>query len=374
MKICYFGLNRRYFNKSYQLYPRIVAESGITTFIGPGYCHAKTFENMTEFRKKFDFVEADLVVCDMDTFGYEFFGFNLDRSYYNFTAETLKKFAKLFDSILPDIKCPVIVYCNFDHYHAPSKLTEKLIKNSAYVISRDRDFWRPKELLVDTLKETHFNAMTDNWYSYVIENNDRVISLPHFITPDEVKLDNRERDIDVSILGVKYYYRLEAIKALKAAGINCVTGELKRKLISKLMQWFPAKFQSSYNASFVKILERSKASFTCGSALGYPLRKYLEIPAAGSILLCKPFLNFHNLGYKSGENCFSVDENDLVEMVQEISRDYSSFSKIKVNASELLLSTHSYEARKTQLKSALQAIVKKEFNGSFWSSGSFCLV
>ena len=95
MKICYFGLKRKYINKTMQLYPRIVAESGTTTFIGPGYCHAKTFESMTEFRKKFDFVEADLVVCDIDTFGYEFFGFNLVGSIYNFTAETLKKYATL---------------------------------------------------------------------------------------------------------------------------------------------------------------------------------------------------------------------------------------------------------------------------------------
>ena len=311
MRICYFGLNRKYFNKSMQLYPRLVAESGKTTFIGPGYSHAQTFENMTEFRKKFDVVEADLVVCDMDTFGYEFLGVNLDRSIYKFTAETVKKFAKLFDAILPDIKCPVIVYCNFDHYYAPSKLIEKLIKNSAYVISRDRDFWRPKELLADLSKETFFKAVNDNWYSYVIENNDRVISLPHFITPDEVKLDNRERDIDVSVLGVKYYYRLEAIKALESSGINCVTGELNRKFISKLMQWFPTKFQSNYRSSFIKILERSKTSFTCGSALGFPIRKYFEIPASGSILLCKPFLNFENLGFKSGVNCFSIDENDL---------------------------------------------------------------
>ena len=81
-------------------------------------------------------------------------------------------------------------------------------------------------------------------------------------------MGNKERDIDVSVLGVKYYYRLEAIAALKSAGINCVTGELNRKLISKLMQWFPAKFQGIYNSSFVRILERSKTSFTCGSALG----------------------------------------------------------------------------------------------------------
>lgn len=356
-----------------QLYPRIVAESGKTTFIGPGYSRTQTFENIIEFRKEFDRVEADLVVCDIDTFGYEFFGFNLDRSSYSFTAETLKKYATLFDTFLPDIKCPIIVYCNFDHYYAPSKLIEKLIKNSAYVISRDRDFWRPKELLSDLPKEKFFDAVNDNWYSYVIENNDRVISLPHFITPDEVKLDNRERDIDVSVLGVKYYYRLEAIEALKSAGINCVTGELNRKIISKFMQWFPAKFQSKYNSSFWKILERSKTSFTCGSALGFPIRKYFEIPAAGSILLCKPFLNFENLGFKSGVNCFTVDNNDVVEMVQEINRDYSSFSKIKASASELLLSSHSYEPRTIQLKSSLKAISKNEFNGSYWSSGVFCL-
>ena len=139
------------------------------------------------------------------------------------------------------------------------------------------------------------------------------------------------------------------------------------------MVWFPDKFQSRYNSSFVKILERSKISFTCGSALGFPIRKYFEIPAAGSILLCKPFLNFENLGFKSGVNCFTVDENNLVETVQEITSDYSNFSKIRINASELLLSSHSYEARKTQLKSSLQAIIKNEFNGSFWSSGLFCL-
>ena len=36
MRICYFGLCRKYFNNSMQLFPRIVAESGKTTFVGPG--------------------------------------------------------------------------------------------------------------------------------------------------------------------------------------------------------------------------------------------------------------------------------------------------------------------------------------------------
>ena len=85
--------------------------------------------------------------------------------------------------------------------------------------------FRPKKLLADLSKESFYKAVNDNWYSYVTKNNHKVISLPHFITPEEIKLDNRERDIVISVLGVKYYYRLEAIKALKAEGINCVTGE-----------------------------------------------------------------------------------------------------------------------------------------------------
>ena len=77
-----------------------------------------------------------------------------------------------------------------------SKLKEKLIKNSVYVITVGSDFWRPKKLLQTCLK--FYDLVNDNWYSFVYENKEKVISLPHFITTDEVNLGNKERDIDVS--------------------------------------------------------------------------------------------------------------------------------------------------------------------------------
>ena len=52
-----------------------------------------------------------------------------------------------------------------------------------------------------------------------------------------------------------------------------------------------------------------------------PIRKFFEIPAAGSVLVCQPFAGFNNAGFVDRENCVICEPAEIVEAHHWLTED-----------------------------------------------------
>ena len=89
------------------------------------------------------------------------------------------------------------------------------------------------------------------------------------------------------------------------------------------------KINSLYNSYFYSRLKNSKISYTCPSGAEFPVRKFLEIPASGALLMCQKFKNFENFGYINKKKCncrrtkrIRGCSSLLFKRIRFVSRDY----------------------------------------------------
>ena len=69
---------------------------------------------------------------------------------------------------------------------------------------------------------------------------------------------------------------------------------------------------------YVEMIRKSTFSFACGSAMGMALRKYFEIPANSSILVCEKIPSLEWLGFQNGENCLTVSRSSAEQDIDNI--------------------------------------------------------
>ena len=125
---------------------------------------------------------------------------------------------------------------------------------------------------------------------------------------------------------------------------------------------------------FWRALLNSKASYTCGSGLEYPVRKFFEIPASGALLSSRYFPGLTALGFRDGENWMCAEPGDLPDITLELlSDDLSRAQAIASRGRELILEQHSLEARAQQFRSMIELIMQGRFDGSEWNQGRLIL-
>ena len=123
-------------------------------------------------------------------------------------------------------------------------------------------------------------------------------------------------------------------------------------------------------------IKHSKFSFTCGGTPGYFIRKFLEIPAAASVMICSEYKFLKRLGINKYLNYIPFDpiEENLENLNTRLQKNSQlDFIEIIKNTHRLLQSDHSISARTKQLKKALFQIEKNDFIGSFWEDGEFII-
>ena len=127
-----------------------------------------------------------------------------------------------------------------------------------------------------------------------------------------------------------------------------------------------------YNSIFQYNLFNSKISFTSGSELNIPVRKFFEIPAHASLLLAYPCNGFEDLGFKNNINYIKLNnDEDIIDITTSIINDKVKAQDIATKGQELIFRHHSTTARSNQLKNCLEAIQANNYNGSFWKNGEF---
>jgi hypothetical protein len=216
---------------------------------------------------------------------------------------------------------------------------------------------------IDELKFIYNEKFTKNknnlWFDFVRNNKKRIISVPHFLDNSEFISNNFKEKINkVLVPGAKYWFRKEVIKILKNRNyyrnsnlIYPITNFLIRFGFSLYSSEFGINFLSK---TFTNSIKTSKFAFTCGSALKMPLRKFFEIPALGTVLICYPFKNADKFGFIDNETCFYVNSPKEFEYkIDKIINDKNLHEKVAKNGLEMVNSLHTITKRAKFIKSKL---------------------
>lgn len=201
--------------------------------------------------------------------------------------------------------------------------------------------------------------------------------MPHFVNSNEFYFEtifNRKNTIYVA--GTNYYHRKKVIEVIKNSKYNIDDKKIYNKIYS-VMRKIGVKpdahpiLMRLYNILFRTELEYSKYVFTCGSGLEWPIRKFFEIPAIGSLLLAKPFYNAEKLGFITGENYISTDFKNIIEKLDWLENNKTIAQQIATKGQNMIWENHSIKARANQLKISFNSILEGNFNGTYWKNGKF---
>jgi hypothetical protein len=273
----------------------------------------------------------------------------------------------------------IFTFFEFDPYRVKPEWVEIIDKAHPYIMGWGREFVKPLMELEHLDREVFTSKATDDWHDLLLRHADDVVSLPAFVSAEEFCFQPlAERSRQWSVLGTTYSDRRAARKSLSESGASLAgvahsnsVAALDRltggRIGNSLVRWWTQR-------GFRSALRKSQASFTCGSGLEYPVRKFFEIPAAGAVLVARSFPGMTHLGFVDGENFISASPSSLSLITEELlTRDLETAQGIARRGQLLVEAQHSLEARTRQLPLALERILRGTFRGSEWCNGEWIL-
>lgn len=185
--------------------------------------------------------------------------------------------------------------------------------------------------------------------------------LPHSVNMDRYS-DHIDKSIDVLHVGVHprlfYPFRHHAIESLK--------GKDYFKLIErpKDTPGTPRDLKWPIDRDYDNLLQSAKITVTGGSIFNAPVQKYVEIPAANSLLLTNWFPDLGLLGFVPNTNMVSCYQEDLVKTVEWLLDNENEVKRISTNGHHLISLNHTSEIRSKQFVNNICDIlgIKKLYN------------
>ena len=205
--------------------------------------------------------------------------------------------------------------------------------------------------------------------------DERFLLFPHAVGEDEFHAVARQRPIDISIAGTSYWFRSQAAEIIKdAAGLKVKSQAslIERAAARLAVNSRPARRLGAIPVAqflFRRTLRRSLASITCDGSVGYPIRKFFEIPAAGSILIAHPFEQPEALGFRHRDTAVLVGDADLHtlgDIVRWLKSDSVQSRALATRGQDMVRSFHNVSRRVDQILQAAAAAAAGKLVGMRW--------
>jgi glycosyl transferase family 1 len=392
-KALYIGLNVRYLNDTISLWVTVLGRTFDLYCYGPGFVSPETLQHgvdkYVDSVGGVDFIFASLMVCyksDPDRLNNYFrqatasLGTEVHVKPYFLedTSRFLKSNRRIVVSFLLEI----------DPHVAPQSVIDQCFEHANYFLLWGDGFLNSKgdaaalaneQYIQKKLRKQHKLGSLDD---FALAQRSQVINLGHLVADTEFYWSKLEtRKYDVSVPGSRYYRRDRIFAELNGLTKTLRIHKFRYSWIFKSAARMGLKPYANfytihlYNLAFQRALSQTKVCVTDGGANNYPVRKFFEISAAGALLVCWPAEGLDLMGFKHGQNCFFVrDDDEVVDLVQRICRNPGEFENVAAWGRELVLRSHSTTARVAQLSEAISKIQAGSFNGSTWREGRFiCL-
>ena len=370
-----------YMNPTRNLTPVLLSKLGDTTFFGPGYSSSDVLEKgLAYFLEKtgpYDLIvhtelahPPHLLAETAAKFGKDELSFFKAGYVYEFSDSDLFLFWKDSKNFLDIHAIHVATLFQYDFQGMGKSMYEYLLSGFNALIGLGREYWGSN---LECQKD--FNYENTSYWSDLLEYH-VVHSLGHFVAPNEFCFTGLAlRKYEWSVLGVSYPSRKQARTILKELGVALYDGRdfghyVKAARYRLGISAAPSlSGLRSCNDRFRDGLWNSKASYTCGSGVGFPIRKFFEIPAAGAVLVCDPCHGLESLGFENWVSCIVAQPNELPDVVSYLQREPEKAEAIARRGQELILEQHTVEARSNQIRDCLALLMKGEFYGSCWHAG-----
>jgi hypothetical protein len=378
MRILYVDFNASFLNPTRNLLPLALMRAGETTLFGPGHVDSTTLHRglhaFVDAEGPFDvaLTNSHVLFSDIHDPPLKFYydlGFDLTDQ------RQLPAIAAAFGTLsIPR----VALFLETDYYDwQETKEIEVLHRRTDYTIGLGPEFSRLRSEMTGLKQESFGCLVTDAWAGYARRQEDRIASLVHFISDPEISLRRLiDRKYPWGVIGVQYHARKVALAALRAARVPVVRQTRFRKLMAlakklRLMLNEPRSVQRWFNSDYQHRLQSSRYAFACGSAIDMPVRKFFEIPAAGAVLVCKPFCGFEAAGFRDGVNAIACDPKDIMDVHRSLEVDPERAQAIADAGRQLVFSRHSLATRAVQLRETLAAMADGSFAGGRWNNGEY---
>lgn len=120
-------------------------------------------------------------------------------------------------------------------------------------------------------------------------------------------------------------------------------------------------------------LRKSKMAYADGGMMKTMVRKYFEIPAAGTVLVCDDIYGLNELGFVDMENCIIATPENLIEKTSAVLKDDILIQKIANAGRNLVIKKHSVIKRANDTLKVLLSIKNNRFRGVYWEHGNFII-
>lgn len=207
---------------------------------------------------------------------------------------------------------------------------------------------------------------------------DLLVPFHHILRDDEFDWTPwAERRWDAAVPGVAYARRRQAVASLRGRGLAVAPKPLMLRLARYAYAGRPYRHLSGIglmNRAYRQQIRSSRVCFAEGSGFNMPVRKYLEIPAYGSLLAAIPCNGARDMGFVDGETYVETTERDLPDAVRELAADPARAERIIGAAQRMLRARHTQSARADQFAHCLERIRAGTYLGARWTDGRFELM
>ena len=379
-RFLYVDVNASFINPTRNLIPLALLKVGDFRFFGPGHVSsdvlARGLKAFVEEEGPFDLVVSNTLVLFSDSSDPARYAATLRAAYAYQGAPDDLLFLPIIASQFSSLTCPrVALLLENDFYNWTSKERDRVEACADFFIGFGEEF-SPFQAEMPHLKDERFAGLsTDIWANFVRNRREQIASLLHFVSDAEFHITPLSlRNEPWSVMGVQYHARQVARDVLIAEGLQPIIDTRLRKFVSLLkksgiLRGEKRWVQKALNTDFSNRIAATRYSYTCGSGLMMPIRKFFEIPAAGSVLICRPFAGFEAAGFRDGENCIIAEPQNLAAVHADLSGDPERAERIARAGQQMILNRHSLSARADDLSMIVDAIADGQFSGSSWQNG-----
>jgi hypothetical protein len=381
-RIAYIDVNVRYHNRTREKCIEALDQAGELIKIGPGFSPPRALETLLERGPLPDVIVTTPHVALASAFdGLAAAGVaSRYRRAFTYTFEDAE-FSQLVDlnRQLRRLRIPrLLILLEADYYNFSSESITEFCDVADVILGFAGDTWGRKRDMRHLSDEEFAARATDSWAEFLESHSSMVASFHHIIGDDEFcSVPLTQRRHAWSVLGVQYPARKRAASTLRQHGVSPVVSSPVRKAFS-LLQRLRIVPETDLGIDLIQRefrnrLRGSRYSYTCGSGLEMPVRKLFEIPAAGTVLVCRPFKGAAALGFRHADNCLQCEPEEIMDAHRFLEQDPVRAQSIADAGRRLIADKHSVGARAAQLRMVIAGVLGGRTAGARWVDGEYVL-
>lgn len=384
MHIVYVDLNARYLNRTRNELIAALSLCGDLTCIGPGYGQGDQVVRLQKVlldKRKVDVIVTTPHIAlssGLEKMTDQQIGVLYRNSFvFDFPNSDFRQLCRLREAISKISIPKALLLLEADYYNFSAHEISSF-NMADRIFGFGADSWSRKAEMQHLKFETFSDRATDCWADFLEIKSDKVSSLHHLVGDDEFyTMPLAKRAISWSVMGVGYNARENAKTILRANSISFFETGHSRRILAGMRRLRLLGGESTWSLDLVqrdfrKKLRSSCYSYTCGSGLDIPIRKFFEIPAAGAVLVCRSFRGARDLGFRSGENFIECEPAEIMDVHNFLEAHPEKAQAIANAGRELVMLKHSVQARGEQLRLALGALINGSGVGR-WIDGQYCI-